>query len=107
LLPDANEHGEAAVDRRDQAAVKPSDKVAANPSDKVAGKHRDKVAVKRRAFSIDEICERNGVGRTTLYAEIKDKRLKVRKVRRRTIITAEAEDDWLSALPEGGEETVA
>jgi len=61
----------------------------------------------RRAYSIDEFCERNGIGRTTAYAEIKDKRLKVRKVRRRTIITAEAEDDWLRALPEAGEETSA
>jgi excisionase family DNA binding protein len=61
----------------------------------------------RRAYSINEFSERNGIGRTTVYAEIKDKRLKVRKVGRRTIITAEAEDDWLRALPEGGEETSA
>jgi excisionase family DNA binding protein len=59
------------------------------------------------AYSIDEFCKRYGIGRTTVYAEIKDKRLKVRKVRRRTIITAEAVDDWLRALPEAGEEASA
>jgi excisionase family DNA binding protein len=59
------------------------------------------------AYSIDEFCKRYGIGRTTVYAEIKDKRLKVRKVRRRTIITAEAADDWLRALPEVGEENSA
>jgi len=59
------------------------------------------------AYSIDEFCKRYGIGRTTVYAEIKDKRLKVRKVRRRTIITAEAADDWLRALPDAGDETSA
>jgi excisionase family DNA binding protein len=59
------------------------------------------------AYSIDDFCKRYGIGRTTVYAEIKDKRLRVRKVRRRTIITAEAADDWLRALPEAGDKTAA
>jgi hypothetical protein len=58
-----------------------------------------------RARSIPEFCKRWDIGRTTAYAEIKDGRLKAHKVRGRTIITAEAEDEWSGALPEAGEQT--
>lgn len=53
----------------------------------------------KNAYSPAEICRRNGIGKTTLYAEIKNGRLEAIKAGRRTIITAAAEQAWLAALP--------
>jgi hypothetical protein len=64
-------------------------------------------AMNLRARSISAFCKRWDIGRTTVYAEIKEKRLKAHKVRGRTIITVEAEDEWSRALPEVGDETSA
>jgi hypothetical protein len=52
-----------------------------------------------RACSPKEFRERNNISNTTLYKEIKSGRLVALKVGRRTIITAEAETNWLAALP--------
>ena len=52
----------------------------------------------RRAFSIPEACQRVGIGRTRLYGEIKEGRLRVRKCGRRSIIRAEDLDEWLDSL---------
>ena len=51
------------------------------------------------AYSIAEIIEMSGVCRTTIYAEIKTGRLKVRKLGRRTLILADELHHWLSSLP--------
>ncbi|MFG1278255.1 helix-turn-helix domain-containing protein [Xanthobacter autotrophicus] len=40
-----------------------------------------------------------GVGKTTLFAEIKAGRLEARKTGRRTVITRAALDAWLASLP--------
>lgn len=53
----------------------------------------------KRAMSIDEFCERYGIGRTTAYEEIKEGRLRARKCGKRTIITDDDGDDWLLRLP--------
>lgn len=50
------------------------------------------------ALSINEVCARVPCGRTRLYAEIKDKKLRVRKIGSRTIILAADLDAWLAGL---------
>jgi len=51
------------------------------------------------AFSILELCRSVGIGRTTAYEEIRSGRLKVIKVGKRTLITAEELQRWLESLP--------
>jgi excisionase family DNA binding protein len=53
-----------------------------------------------RAFSIPEFCRRYGIGRTNAYQEIAAGRLRALKVGRRTLITQDAAESWLAALPE-------
>lgn len=57
-------------------------------------------AIEKIAYRIDEFCEAFGVGRTKVFDEIKDGRLKVRKAGRMTLIRAEDARAWLDALPE-------
>ena len=54
----------------------------------------------QRAMSIRTFCKTYDIGRTSAYTEIRAGRLKVRKVGRRTIITADDAEEWLSRLPE-------
>ncbi len=51
------------------------------------------------AYSIGEVSDLTGVGRTTVFAEIKAGRLLVRKLGRRTLILDEDLRAWLAALP--------
>jgi excisionase family DNA binding protein len=53
-----------------------------------------------RAFRIDDFCRLYGVGRTTAYQEIAAGRLRAVKVGRRTLVTHDAAEAWLAALPE-------
>jgi hypothetical protein len=53
----------------------------------------------QQAFSPDVFGRRNGIGRTTVFEEIKSGRLDARKVGRRTIITRQAEKAWQDSLP--------
>jgi excisionase family DNA binding protein len=53
-----------------------------------------------RAFSITEFCRRYGIGRTNVYEQIAAGRLRAVKAGRRTLITLEAAEAWLAALPE-------
>jgi excisionase family DNA binding protein len=53
----------------------------------------------QRAMSIDEFCRDYGVGRSTAYEELNAGRLRARKCGKRTIITTDAAEDWLHALP--------
>jgi excisionase family DNA binding protein len=50
-------------------------------------------------MSIDGFCKGYGIGRTRAYEEIHAGRLKARKVGRRTIITLDDAEEWLSRLP--------
>jgi excisionase family DNA binding protein len=49
----------------------------------------------RNAYSADEIAERNGLGRATIWKEMKEGRLAYRKVGSRRLILAEDERAWL------------
>jgi hypothetical protein len=55
--------------------------------------------VRQRAMSLHIFCETYSIGRTKAYEEINAGRLRVRKAGRRTIITTDDADDWLSRLP--------
>ena len=52
------------------------------------------MALTKSAYSIDEFCEDNGLGRTRVYEEISSGRLRTLKVGRRRLITAEAATAW-------------
>jgi hypothetical protein len=51
------------------------------------------------ASSIPEFSQRNGIGESTTYKEIRTGRLVARKVGRRTIITNDDERAWRDNLP--------
>ena len=53
----------------------------------------------KRAMSVGEAAKAAGVGRTTLFEEIREGRITARKVGRRTIITVDEFEAWLKALP--------
>ena len=57
------------------------------------------------AYSISEVCELSSIGRTTIYAAIKKGELTTRKAGRRTLITAEALQEWLENLPTSGNQS--
>jgi hypothetical protein len=50
-------------------------------------------------MSVQGFCDRYAIGRTKAYEEIFAGRLKARKAGRRTIITTDDAEDWLSRLP--------
>jgi hypothetical protein len=54
----------------------------------------------QRAMNLRAFCERYDIGRTKAYQEINAGRLKARKAGRRTIVTADDAEMWLSSLPE-------
>lgn len=53
-----------------------------------------------RAFPISEFCRRYGICRTKAYDEIGSGRLRAVKVGRRTLISHDAAESWLAALPQ-------
>jgi excisionase family DNA binding protein len=69
--------------------------------------HEGKPAsVPRLGFSVEEAASASNCGRTTIFQEIREGRLKARKIGRRTIILDEDLRAWLAALrvrkPAGG-----
>jgi excisionase family DNA binding protein len=50
-------------------------------------------------YSITEAIRLLGIGRTMLYQEIQDGRLVAVKCGRRTLISAQAIEAWIAALP--------
>lgn len=56
------------------------------------------------AYRIDDACSIAGVGRTLLYAAIRDGKLKAKKMGRRTLILRTSLEAWLAALPSVGGE---
>jgi len=61
----------------------------------------------RVAFTIDEVAKAAGIGRTTVFEEIRHGRLVARKMGRRTIIMAVDRDAWLKSLPKRGHSSPA
>jgi excisionase family DNA binding protein len=55
--------------------------------------------VTRSAYRIPEIIRRNNVSRSTIYEAIRAGKLKAKKNGKITLITAEAEREWLDAMP--------
>jgi len=53
-------------------------------------------------MSISAFCIRYDIGRTTVYEEIKQGRLRALKCGKRTIITVDDAEAWLRLLPEMG-----
>jgi hypothetical protein len=56
-------------------------------------------ATRKRSFSLRTFCDRNDVGLTTAYAEIRAGRLIVHKAGARTLVFEEDEDAWRASLP--------
>jgi len=56
-------------------------------------------ASSKRSFSLREFCDRNDIGLTTAYAEIKGGRLIAHKAGARTLVFEEDEDAWRASLP--------
>jgi len=54
------------------------------------------------AYSIDDFSRAFRIGRTLIYALIKQGKLTARKVNGRTIITADDAERWLDSLPTAG-----
>jgi excisionase family DNA binding protein len=55
-----------------------------------------------RAFPIATFCKKYGIGRSKAYEEIKSGRLVALKVGRRTLISADDAERWLSSLRRAG-----
>ena len=53
----------------------------------------------RLAYSIEETRAATGIGRTTLYAAIKEKKLVANKCGTRTLILADSLAEYLKSLP--------
>jgi excisionase family DNA binding protein len=53
----------------------------------------------RLALTVEEAAKASGVGRTTIFLELRSGRLKARKVGRRTVISVTDLHAWLEALP--------
>ena len=53
----------------------------------------------KAVFSVEDFCDRFGIGRTAAYAELKAGRLKAQKCGRRTLIPRDEAERWLAALP--------
>jgi hypothetical protein len=58
------------------------------------------------AFTIESFALAHNLGRNTVLEELSSGRLKARKVRGRTIITAEDAKEWRGSLPLRGEAVV-
>jgi excisionase family DNA binding protein len=63
-------------------------------------RERRALAAGRLAYTIDELSDASGVGRTKIYEEIRSGRLRAKKLGSRTLITAEAANDWVKQLPD-------
>jgi hypothetical protein len=53
----------------------------------------------RLAYSLAEFCERNSICRATAYELSKRGQLKIRKIGKKSVVTAVDERDWRNSLP--------
>jgi excisionase family DNA binding protein len=56
--------------------------------------------IEKAAYTITEAMAATGLGRTSIFKELKEGRLKAVKAGRRTLIPAGAISAWLDSLPE-------
>jgi len=68
----------------------------ARSNEKISGSAQG--APKRRGSTINEFCRHYPIGRTKVYAELSSGRLRARKIGRRTVITEDDAEAWLSQL---------
>jgi hypothetical protein len=61
----------------------------------------------RRAMTLPEFCRRYGIGRSSAYVEIAAGRLPIRKCGRRSLVTIDDAELWLSRLPSGNSMSAA
>jgi len=61
---------------------------------------RQPLKADRLAYQVDDLAEALGIGRTKLYAEIRDGKLKAKKLGSRTLIAATEAQAYLDALPD-------
>ena len=73
----------------------------------MATSEHDPEEFKGRAHSIDAFCNRNGLGRSFVYGEIRAGNLIARKAGRRTLILPDDEARYLASLPAMGPATAA
>ena len=52
------------------------------------------------AYTVDRFCEKYGIGKTKLYEEMNEGRLKARKLGKKTLIAFSEAERWLNSLPE-------
>ena len=57
-------------------------------------------AIPKRAYSIPEVCQASSLGKSSIYAHIAAGRLKAKRVGRRTIVPAEALDEFIDSAPD-------
>lgn len=63
------------------------------------GKPKSAVAGVRLAYTLDEFCERNAICRATAYELSKRGQLKIKKIGKKSIVTAVDERTWRDSLP--------
>ena len=52
----------------------------------------------RRALSVEQFCKRYGIGKSTLYVQIREGRLRLRKIGKRSVIAVEDAEIWFMNL---------
>ncbi|MEP0940238.1 MAG: DNA-binding protein [Rhizobiaceae bacterium] len=55
--------------------------------------------LQKQAFTVAEFTECYGLGRTKFYEEVKAGRLRIRKVGKRSLISASDAKEWFDSLP--------
>jgi predicted DNA-binding transcriptional regulator AlpA len=55
--------------------------------------------MQKQAYTVNETIKEIGIGRSKLYAEIKDGKITPRKIGKKTIFLAKDIEDYLNALP--------
>lgn len=55
--------------------------------------------MQKQAYTVNETTKEIGIGRSKLYAEIKDGKITPRKIGKKTIFLAKDLEDYLNALP--------
>jgi excisionase family DNA binding protein len=58
------------------------------------------IPLERNAFSRKEFCDRNGIGHSKFYEEVKAGRLRAHKLGRKVLIFADDEQAWRDGIPE-------